>query len=263
MGRKENAPAISLFSFQDIITTITGIMFLVVLLLLLLIFEARDRNATPQERLEQQLNARIAELREQLQKITKTPLSVPQTIPEDLESQLAATAVRLKILQQTQEAIHSRNAIRQTAVREAETQLQAQKKQLELLTDEQKKYEMLAQEAETKRRLIRFVIDTDSEKKPLLVEFGSTGICVLDPTTGKIVDFRRKDSVNFYESIEPFMTWVSNRDPRNEYLTLVLKPVAFAALQLVNDRLRELGFERGVELLPDDEATILPPEEGK
>ena len=34
MPKRDHTPAISLFSFQDIITSITGIMFLVVLLLL-------------------------------------------------------------------------------------------------------------------------------------------------------------------------------------------------------------------------------------
>ena len=48
MSKKDDSPAISLFSFQDIITSITGIMFLVVLLLLLLIFESKP--ITPQEK---------------------------------------------------------------------------------------------------------------------------------------------------------------------------------------------------------------------
>ena len=37
MPKQDHTPAVSLFSFQDIITSITGIMFLVVLLLLLFI----------------------------------------------------------------------------------------------------------------------------------------------------------------------------------------------------------------------------------
>jgi hypothetical protein len=48
MTRRDNAPAISFFSFQDIITTVTGVMFLVVFLQLLVIFESRaERSAAP------------------------------------------------------------------------------------------------------------------------------------------------------------------------------------------------------------------------
>ena len=41
MARRNNAPAISFFSFQDIVTAVTGIMFLIVFLQLLVIFESR------------------------------------------------------------------------------------------------------------------------------------------------------------------------------------------------------------------------------
>ena len=45
MARKSNnESAISLFSFQDIITSITGIMFLIVLLLLLVMFSSHLPN---------------------------------------------------------------------------------------------------------------------------------------------------------------------------------------------------------------------------
>ena len=70
MARKEEeASAISLFSFQDIITSITGIMFLVVLLLVLILLtshepsaqEVKTENEESKEMLEQ-----LAVLQEQL-----------------------------------------------------------------------------------------------------------------------------------------------------------------------------------------------------
>ena len=45
MSRKDDSPAISLFSFQDIITSITGIMFLVVILLVIFLFESKPKKA--------------------------------------------------------------------------------------------------------------------------------------------------------------------------------------------------------------------------
>ena len=40
MSKKDNTPAISFFSFQDIITSVTGIMFLVVMLLVLMVLRS-------------------------------------------------------------------------------------------------------------------------------------------------------------------------------------------------------------------------------
>ena len=55
MPKQDHTPAVSLFSFQDIITSITGIMFLVVLLLLLFILEAEPEAAgrEPREKLKE------------------------------------------------------------------------------------------------------------------------------------------------------------------------------------------------------------------
>ena len=74
MSKKDDSPASSLFSFQDIITSIPGIMFLVVLLLLLLIFEA-DPVAEPPKQTDkdkQQMQAVMQEinnLKAQIEKI--------------------------------------------------------------------------------------------------------------------------------------------------------------------------------------------------
>ena len=67
MPKQDHTPAVSLFSFQDIITSITGIMFLVVLLLLLFILEAEPEAAgrEPREKLKEAA-ARVEELRRQL-----------------------------------------------------------------------------------------------------------------------------------------------------------------------------------------------------
>ena len=63
MSRKDDTPAISFFSFQDIITSITGIMFLVVLILVLMILRSPS-NAIRQR--EMKVSGEIRELEKNL-----------------------------------------------------------------------------------------------------------------------------------------------------------------------------------------------------
>ena len=50
MSARDDSPPVSLFSFQDIITSITGIMFLVVLLLALIILDSSILNSASEEK---------------------------------------------------------------------------------------------------------------------------------------------------------------------------------------------------------------------
>ena len=70
MSKKDNSPAISFFSFQDIITSITGIMFLVVMMLVLMILIQPD---AAQKQKEQAVSDQLKTLREEMQKL-KTAL---------------------------------------------------------------------------------------------------------------------------------------------------------------------------------------------
>ena len=65
MAAKDNSPAISFFSFQDIITSITGIMFLVVIMLVLMVLQ--QSSSAPQQKsreLQKELTALEGELKQ-------------------------------------------------------------------------------------------------------------------------------------------------------------------------------------------------------
>ena len=74
MAKKDNSPAISFFSFQDIITSITGIMFLVVMMLVLMILnQSGVTGAEKQVRADlRQLNRELEELQSMVTQFEKT-----------------------------------------------------------------------------------------------------------------------------------------------------------------------------------------------
>ena len=69
MSRKDNSPGISFFSFQDIITSITGIMFLVVLMLVLMILNSPSHAARQKAR---EVSEEIGKLEEDLTVLRKS-----------------------------------------------------------------------------------------------------------------------------------------------------------------------------------------------
>ena len=84
MSKKDDSPAISLFSFQDIITSITGIMFLVVLLLILLIFES-----TPTKNQQNSDDSKdIREIRQQIIRLQQMLLQ-NRRMEDDLRKRIA------------------------------------------------------------------------------------------------------------------------------------------------------------------------------
>ena len=73
--RRPQEEPFSLFSFQDIITSLTGIMIILVLLLVLEVATITDRQVPSPEHQEQdlELHQRITELRRQLELLPEPP----------------------------------------------------------------------------------------------------------------------------------------------------------------------------------------------
>ena len=96
-SKADDEPAVSLFSFQDIITSITGIMFLVVLLLVLMIFDSREapenkENPDEAKAIQTEIKAlrkRLAELAEWDDSLESKISEMASMNPEALERKMA------------------------------------------------------------------------------------------------------------------------------------------------------------------------------
>ena len=104
MARKSNGEsAISLFSFQDIITSITGIMFLVVLLLMLMMITSRvptGKNSRSSESVKElqkeltELKNKLQELRDSQKNLDKEIDNLKKLSPEEIQKQKEEPAGR-------------------------------------------------------------------------------------------------------------------------------------------------------------------------
>ncbi len=276
MPRRDDAPAISLFSFQDIITSITGIMFLVVLMLVLLILDVREVAepgrpsaadiAALRDRLhslrrelalrsagDRELEARIAALRalhldemeERLHSL-RGEISAQECVAAALRGELEQNTRTLNALERDVQSLSDRKAAKERLFEERSGELAASEKIVEAL----EKREAI------RRRLVHFTIDQAFGKSPVLVECGADGIRVLEVRENRRHDFRDGAA-----SAERFLNWAKSRNSGEVYFSLLVKPAAFGYARLLRTALGEAGFQRGYEIMPGDEFSIFDGEE--
>ena len=277
MARKEeDTSAISLFSFQDIITSITGIMFLVVLLLVLIMLTSHDPTPQPEQpesEENREMLAQIATLQQQLEELKNIHSSVDEELKKLRELSPAAIEAKIreleKQLQQKAEAI--KQALKnlekdKTALEELERKvkkinngLSPKQEMLKKLEAEHKNLEKQIKDKkasiEQKKKIMEFSIDNTTNKIPVLVEIDKDGCQVMNVTNGKHVDLRVSN--NFSASLQKLWKYLANNcNPSSSYITLVIKPSAFPYVENMLNALKQKNYERGVEILPNEKTSI-------
>ena len=269
MRHDDDRNAVSLFSFQDIITSITGIMFLVVLLLLLIAVTPRR---TPGREPDDELQQQLARLRDRLRQY--------ETLDHDLDERIARlrrltpreTAARLQMMRQAWQDARSRReaaerekdrsalAVEQLAERQNDVrrtllalteQIRRSEAALPRLT---RQLEELRRQAARNARVLEYAVENSTRLTPVLTEVGGDGVRLLATGENREKDFRLKG--RGLESVGRFLAWAGERRGQPEYYLLIFKPGGFRYAAILLDKLREYGFRRGVELLPDDTSTI-------
>ena len=278
MSKKDDSPAISLFSFQDIITSITGIMFLVVLLLLLLIFEGTPVKNPPKQSAEdkqamQQMAEEIKKIREEIQKYKESRDKLVKQLHEYKKMPLSKIEERKNelerhIQQLIEKNINTKNSIvvaKQQQVKNIEEINQAEKnladteKNLVDAVAENKKnsekIKELKKRIETVKQTVGFSVEESSDKKPLLAEFGKDGFMILDFSNDKVVDLRDRNA-NMNLQVKKFIDWVKTCDKNDYTISIILGPSKLKYWDVIAEELKEIGIAHGLELHHKDEMSI-------
>ena len=118
-------------------------------------------------------------------------------------------------------------------------------KQLTVLNEEIKHREKLYNKI---RNVIRFVWNRSNPKRPVLLECSETEISVNSIDNS----FPRKTFTNYKNCL----AFCRSLPPERVYFVLLLKPSAFSYGEELSEELRKAGFERGREILPDEQTLI-------
>ncbi|GEM_PF-889685 len=283
MARKDNSPAISFFSFQDIITSVTGIMFLVMLLLTLLLLMREAVNASPEQTEARRLQEDVRALQERLSQMTSNSEEMRQRLEElrklDAKTLPQRKEALLRRLEELQREMTQALADEETTKKESErlrTVIADVREKdapvVEELTELQKELSALeAQKAkmedatEKSKRMMRFTWDGNISKRPLLVE--CSGDAILVGTNGVATPlkvFRKKPGAAPMQLESEFLAWAKQQPASEVYFVFLSKPSSFTYAESLARILGDNGYQRGREVLPNDDVRVFEmPGEGQ
>ena len=265
--RRKTATPFSLFAFQDIITSVTGIMILITLMLVLDFLDKVEGAPASQT------HQMIHEIRDALEGINDEieGMTLIGGIDEKIPHQLAildegtlttrlqsVNDVNASLLEELNRARSQRatveDSLQQWQKRDAEDQ-----KKLDELEDIQSRIDERKRVIEKNRERIGKITSSDRAiftvsraggEKPWLVEIQADRI--------RVAEMGISSPPQVYLSDSSFLNWISTRDRRAEYLVILVSPESIDHYDTIATRLFENGFPYGVNLLRSGQSAIDP-----
>jgi hypothetical protein len=274
-GRGREA-AISLFSFQDIITSVTAIMILLVLILSLELVtrvpgrqvSAEDRQtAADLRRSLDEMREKVAAIRHDTGDAREAAIQIAGFDAEETRSRTAAARRRLEAGRSEIRSLTSRLSETRSRQREAERSLSRSQgrgsvpevSQIEALEARTREIEAAnrdeAQRQEGERRRLasqprqpsRLVFNAAPEdgRAPVLLDVSERGLVGLDPAEGKPV------RLGAFRMGPPgaLGRWLEGLDQDSRYVVVLLRPSGVEAYDAVRDAVVEAGLGIGLELI--------------
>jgi hypothetical protein len=256
--RGVNEDPISLFSFQDIITSVTGIIILLALLLVVeltkrpkqLVTNSVDDSASHIQAEINDLESRIEAVRALLMSSSKfandvasIPAAELDAVEQQARKEIAALEAALAQLRQDEKRT-------QTATDSQSDEGEFAESMLRSIRD---KNDELQSQLESVRRSNRVIYNSEdnAEKSAWLVDLKADQIEVGRPN---LDDARHTfDSAGFDES---FLSWAKQRNNQAEYFVLLVRPESIRLYEELSLSLTESGLSLGFDLLSSD-ATVM------
>lgn len=268
--RGRGGTPISLFSFQDIITSVTGIMILVTLFLGIEVI--RRKEGSPENRtkvLTQELieasrhatkvKATLQGNRRQIEQLRSALAGSDSQLLESVKVDADEVSRQLRDLDELNKLmageLKESDARRKQTEQELEEMLarqsdkQSDKQTLEQLSQKVKeKLEELKKLRQANR--VIFNPTLGDSKSPWLVELSASGI--LSAPLGK------QEKPQSFATAAAFKSWAGKRSKAGEYFVLLVKPSTIDAFLDARQALEKQGFDVGFDLLRDDQTAIDP-----
>lgn len=279
MGRRKPAAAFSLFSFQDIITSVTAILILVMLLLAVELTRKRQGKAAADpgvtrrklEKVVEELEATAARIREDIAAAHLAEASYQTR--EQLELQLQQSTDRLdqarlqrddalKTLRiaerarvEAEAALASRDADRELVqsltANVAEDRAEADQLERENASERQRQARRRQEVEDRPKSGTQLVFNrpADSSRRPWLVELSSEGVVAVMLGTNNREMFGDPAAAD-----GPLAAWISGLQPAGDYCLLLIRPSAGATLlDDVESKLVRAGVQYGLDFIGEDQ----------
>lgn len=264
--RGGTSPPISLFSFQDIITSVAGIIILMTLLLAVELLQRKFSETpgnlnVPAAPLRQELATAAQQrdrLRAQLQQQTADAEQLVAASPQRLEQDQAAAEDLVRRLEQELQALAAQEQRAKQAARQAQTAGAARAADRQKLADLRRAIQDKTDEIERLRRENRVIYNPapGDAKLPWLVDLSANKLqAAAIGKTGPPQVFAGTSAAARNRSL---LTWAKSRDARREYFVLLVRPSAVQAFDALYRELTAAGFDIGFDCIADEVSVIDP-----
>ncbi|MBI3272955.1 MAG: hypothetical protein HYZ53_28460 [Planctomycetes bacterium] len=270
--RRNEAPPITLFSFQDILTSLTGILILIALLLAIDVLSRRgssspssDETARPGPSPEE-LRARKAVLEQALRTLPEPSAGSPAAVLA--RDSIPAGELPRRIQEETQRASALEVELRQTedAARRTEETIETAGRVSQAASSQRavRQARLSELEGEAARlgrgQVIHFLPGERGGARPILVECSRSGFRVcFSGAGGETKEITEEDAVTIQAPIRRLLAWIQGRDRAAEYLVLFVKPSAAAYFGDLLQQLRPSEWTLGYEALEEEKSVVLAP----
>lgn len=271
--RGRSGPTISLFSFQDIITSVTAIVTVIALLLALDLVQRKQSQAGDSSgHLAVELTARLAAAEAELAELkaaagTTDDLvrEVAATSPAELRNEIAQRESAIAELERERTRLERQRGKWQTREKEEQTE------QFDLEPLRQQQASALAEAAELDRQRTSeqaenrtvFSLPRGFQKEGWIVVIDATQIAVAPlgrPAKPVVVRASGLPLIGT-SAAAAFVAWIEREQLRSAYFLLLVRPEAARAFDDVQELLTDKSISHGFDLIGSDQS-ILHPERG-
>jgi len=255
-GARESV--VSLFAFQDVMASVIGILFFVVLLMAAYMTTTSPvRGETTSiiaevEGLKKLIEEKETELSKARGNVRRASETVGLLLKDDAE-----IAEEIHELYARLQALHRTIQARRKGFNEVREELEARKvaggsldRRAVLLKSKVEKARREAAGADRTPRLSYIIGEAADNLEPWLVALSDKSVRVgTKDGTRAVLTFQAGSSG---ERLKLFQTWAEAQNPRTHYFVLLIRPSSVAFGYKTASRLKKKGFHVGTDLLPED-----------
>lgn len=262
--RNRSDNPITLFAFQDIITSVTGILILITLILALALAE-RPVHVSPESRENiEELKSQLAALEQEIKSLQQQTRSDSAIL--DLMSQYSANSIEELISHLTSSIMHGSDLIRQGQEETASGEEQLSRNEKQQAAQELNLQQLMSRFEEQQKLLDRIVsgnrvvyqFSGSAADQPWILELGSNVWQIA--RANKKEKPVRFEQANLADRLKALVQW-SNSQPGGKYLVLLVRPGGVESYDLIRKSNSLGSVEFGVDLISSD-VTVIDPETG-
>ncbi len=268
MGRRKSDSPFSLFAFQDIITSVTGILIMIMLILCLTLFKSEDSESNHEAIDVSDAQKKLKIKQEELEKIREELTSVNQI------NQLATTLSPEQIKERLRDA-NRRSADAGKLISKLRADAEQQSQDLAQAQDAFAKNETLRKKIEELENASqKATSDLDALKKSNRVAYSFTDadnvsawIIDLNGTKTRAAIANQKMKAKIFDDqytstrIQKIINWANSLDASSNYLVFMIRSENVKAYAEIRAALEKKGFKFGLNVVGSD-VEIVDPETG-